>query len=172
MASQTPLSGCNFAAKSKSMDLHLSPDTSKTLLWLLTMLLIDYTAVIIAVVIDLRSGLRRARRGGQPLTSGGYRRSVDKCLRYLLTLMAFTTVDAMIVVASMLFRSTRGWAIPVFPFCTTLCGLLLALIEGKSVMENTQRRSDFTETARAALSLLTDEQFTSLIDTLRSFRKE
>ena len=79
------------------MDLHLSPDTSKTLLWLLTMLLIDYAAVIIAVVIDLRSGLRRARREGQPLTSGGYRRSVDKCLRYLLTLMAFTTVDAMIL---------------------------------------------------------------------------
>jgi len=132
------------------------------------MLLIDYASVTLAVIVDLRSGIRRAKQEGRPPTSRGYRRSVDKCLRYLLTLIAFSIVDAMIVVASMLFRSTMGWAIPVFPVCTTMCALLLTLIEGKSVMENTQRRTDFTSAADAARSLLTDRRLTELVKTLRN----
>lgn len=150
--------------------MNLSPDTCKTLIWFIVMLLIDYAAVVLAVIIDLRSAIRRARRLGAPLSSKGYRRSVDKCLRYMLTMLAFSAIDAMIVAGAMLFRSTMGWSVPVFPLCTTICGLLLALIEGKSVMENSQRRADFTQAIQSAVSLLSDRQLTALLDAIRALR--
>ena len=72
----------------------LSPATLKTLIWLVVMILVDYAAVITAIMIDFRSGVLRARRRGIPRTSKGYRRSVDKAARYLVTLLASSAIDA------------------------------------------------------------------------------
>ncbi|WP_304638375.1 hypothetical protein [uncultured Muribaculum sp.] len=149
------------------MYLTLSPDTVKSLLWLLAMLFIDYVSVITAVLIDLRSAIMKARRENRPRTSSGYRRTVEKTSRYLTTLIALTIIDAMIVGAALLFRSTMGWSVPVFPLFTTIGAVGLALIEGKSVMENTQRRSDFTSTASSASDFLSDKEFVRLVESLR-----
>ena len=72
---------------------HFSPDLLRSLAWLLALLAVDYLGVIVAVCVDLHSGLRKASRLGQPRTSRGYRRTVDKGLRYLATLLSLTLVD-------------------------------------------------------------------------------
>lgn len=149
----------------------LSPATLKTLIWLVVMIIVDYAAVITAIMIDFRSGVLRARRRGIPRTSKGYRRSVDKAARYLVTLLASSAIDAMLVAAAMLFRSTMGWAIPVFPLFTTLCAIVLSLIEGKSVMENTQRRADFTSAAASAADMLSDKELQRMIANLNRLLK-
>lgn len=141
-------------------------------MWLAVMLLIDYFAVITAVMIDLRSGVLRARREGKPRTSGGYRRTVEKLSRYLITLLALSAVDAMLVGAALLFRSTMEWAVPVFPLFTTLGAIALTLIEGKSVMENSQRRQDFSSAAASAAEMLTDTELRRLMSTLRNLINE
>lgn len=145
----------------------VSSATLHNLAWLLAMLLIDYAAVIAAILVDLRSGTLRARREGRQRTSRGYRCSVDKASRYLITLIALTVVDAMIVSAALMLRSTMQWAIPVFPLFTTLGALALAMIEGKSVMENTQRRTDFTKAAASVNDLLNNKELRKLIASLR-----
>lgn len=145
----------------------LSPSTIKSLLWLMVMLLTDYAAVVVAILVDLRSGTLRARREGRPRTSRGYRRTVEKASRYLVTLLALSVIDAMIVGAAMLFRSTMHWEVPVFPLFTTVGAVALTLIESRSVVENSQNRADFTSTAAKATSLLTDKEVRALIDAVR-----
>ncbi|MCM1349540.1 MAG: phage holin family protein [Firmicutes bacterium] len=146
----------------------ISPSTLNSMLWLALMLTVDYFAVIAAVLIDLRSGTLKARRQDRPITSSGYRRSVEKASRYLTTLLALTVVDAMIVGAAMLLRSTMQWSVPVFPLFTTIGAVALALIEGKSVMENTQSHANFTDTAAKAADLLSHHDLRRLIEALKS----
>lgn len=148
-------------------ELNFSSVTMAGIFWLLGLLLVDYVAVLVAVVIDLRSGTLKARRNGVPRTSGGYRRTVDKLSRYFITLMALTVIDAMLVVSAMLLRSTMGWSVPVFPLFTTLGAVCLTLIEAKSVMENLQSKTDYTSAADAVAGLLADKSFRALIDALR-----
>ena len=145
----------------------LSPPLAKSLLWLAVMLMLDYAAVICAVVIDLRSGVIRARREGRRRTSRGYRQTVEKLSRYLVTLLALSAVDALIAGTAMLLVSTMGWNLPVMPLFTTLGALALCFIEGKSVVENTQRRADFTDAASSVADLLTDRELQRLATILR-----
>lgn len=142
-------------------------DIIASLQWVVMLMFFDFTAVIIAAVCDLVSALRRVRRNGMRRTSRGYRRTVDKLVRYFITLMSLAVVDALLIASALFLRSTMQWDIPVFPLFTTLGALCLTLIEAKSVMENTQRRSDMTDAAKAANDLLNDPALQDLADTLR-----
>ena len=82
----------------------LAPFIIKSLQWLLALLLIDYTAVTIATLIDLKSGIKKCRRLNIPCTSRGYRRTIDKLSRYYTTLMSLTTIDAMLTATAMLLQ--------------------------------------------------------------------
>ena len=140
---------------------------TETLLWLTTLLAVDYVAVLAAVIIDLRSGISAARRRGEKRNSKGYRRSVDKLARYFVTLLSLSVIDALVIISAILLRTDTGWSIPLFPIFTTAGATALALIEAKSVMENSQRRADSTDAADAATGLLDDESLHRLIDALR-----
>lgn len=136
----------------------LSTDTIRSLAWLLTLLGVDYVGVIVAVAIDLRSGLRKATRSGQTRTSRGYRRTVDKGLRYLATLLSLTLVDVIIALSAMCLRSMTGWSLPVMPVLTTVGALFMMLVEAKSVVENLHSEADLREAARALSRLLADKR--------------
>lgn len=144
----------------------LSPDTIKSLLWLVAMLVADYLCVIIAVLIDLRSGTMKARRLGIPRTSSGYRRTIDKMMRYVITLLALTAVDAMIVTGAMLLHSTMAWHVPAFPALTTIGAIGIGLIEAKSVVENSQQKQQARDTLRYINRLMADDEVRKLLDTL------
>ncbi len=146
----------------------LSPVTLKAIQWLLALLIIDYVSVTIATIIDFRSGINRCRRLEIRRTSSGYRRTIDKLSRYYTTLISLTTIDAMIVATAMLLKSTSGWSIPVLPLFTTIGAIAMTLIEAKSVIENTQRKSDYTSTARSITQLLSNPDLKSLADQLRA----
>ena len=138
--------------------LHLSTDTIRSLAWLLTLLGVDYVGVIVAVAVDLRSGLRKASRNGQTHTSRGYRRTVDKGLRYLATLLSLTLVDVILALSAMCLRSMTGWSLPVMPLLTTVGALFMMLVEAKSVVENLHSEADLREAAQTLSKLLTDKR--------------
>lgn len=144
-----------------------SGDAAVSLLWLLVLVVMDYVSVTAASLIDLRSALLKAKRSGQPRTSKGYRRTVEKLSRYYVTLMALSVVDGMLVISAMLLRSTAGWSVPVFPLFTTLGAIAMTLIEAKSVVENSQRKSDYTEAARAINDALDNPELKELLGRLR-----
>ncbi len=151
--------------------IQLSTSLIHTVLWFLSLLLFDYVGVLLSILIDLRSGTINARRRGVPRTSGGYRRTVDKASRYFITLLALSVIDGVFMVVALLLRSTMGWSIPVLPLFTTIGAISLCLIEAKSVMENTQQKSDFTSAADSLSDLLDDKSLRRLIDALRHLKE-
>lgn len=118
----------------------------------LILLSVEYTGVFLAVIADLVSGLRKSRSRGEPCTSWGLRRSVDKLLRYYLALLALTLVDFMAIAAFILLHDSGSLSLPEFPFLTTFGALSLALIEVKSICEKAEDKGDL----RRAATLLSD----------------
>ena len=87
-------------------------------------LVLFYAAVLIAVLIDLQSGMERAKTHGAAGTSYGLRRTLIKIRDYFSVLMLFTMADV---------ASSIWFSLPVF---TALGTIGMIFIEGKSVMEN------------------------------------
>lgn len=106
----------------------------------LGVLALDYVGVTAAVVADLRSGLSKARRKGEVLTSRGFRRTLDKLGGYLSVLAGLTTVDAMLMAAAVCLRLTGGMALPLLPVLTSLGSVGIVLVEVKSIAENSGRK--------------------------------
>lgn len=150
----------------------LSPGLSASLIWILALLIADYVSVSLAIAIDLVSGVAKSRREGRRRTSRGYRQSVDKALRYFFTLLALSVIDALIVTAALLLRSTVGWSVPAIPLFTTIGAIALCIIEAKSVMENARHRTELTDTAHAIADALSDPAFQRLIDSIRALSQQ
>lgn len=142
----------------------LSDETLRVLLWTVLTLAVEYASVLVAILVDLRSGTLKARRNGQRRTSSGYRRTVEKASRYYITLFALSVLDAMWIIVALALRSITGWSVPAFPFFTTLGAIGLVLIEIHSVVENSQRRDDITDMARTVTGLLDDDAVKKLAE--------
>lgn len=125
---------------------------------------IDFTAVIAAVVIDLVSGLMKAGREGAKKTSKGLRRTVTKLTGYMMMMFSTSVLDGVLTTAVVYLRVAHGVDMPVLPAFTTLGALALCLIEGKSVVENTSRDEDERRRRLATLRrLLGDERLRRLL---------
>jgi len=121
---------------------------------ILIFLAVSYTGVLVAVVADLLTGILRARRSRTPLTSRGYRRTVDKIRSYIGALLGLTLVDAIIISALVAHRACGGCSPVVpFPYLTSAGAIGLCLIEVKSMMENSERCLDFKRVADLAKRL-------------------
>lgn len=109
---------------------------------LLTLLVVEYFGILLAVLADLISGVRKARREGRPCSSRGLRRTVAKLSSYYLALFCLTVVDGIAVAALVTLASLGRNPLPPFPYLTTLGSLSLAIIEAKSIAENSPHRAD------------------------------
>lgn len=124
-----------------------------TITMLLALLAIEYAGVFLAVVADLVSGVRKSRRLGRPCTSGGLRRSVAKLSSYYLALFCLTVVDCMAIAALAALSMQGKSVVPLFPYLTTLGALSVALIEAKSIGENSPHHVDIISMFRTLLML-------------------
>ena len=129
--------------------------SSHTFSSLLALLVVEYLGIFLAVSADLVSGLRKARRDGRPCTSRGLRRTVAKLSSYYLALFCLTVVDGMIIAALVTFAGLDGaaTALPPFPYLTTLGAFSLALIEARSIAENSPHRTDIFSALRLLSTL-------------------
>lgn len=82
-------------------------------------------AVLMAMVIDLVAGIRKAKKAGVARTSYGYRRTINKFCRYYTALLLSSLVDAVLIVGD-IFDS---------PYIACLVGVGLCFIEFKSWFE-------------------------------------
>lgn len=125
---------------------------------------VDYIGVLIAIAADLRSGISKAKRCGEKLTSRGFRATVDKAGGYYLTLFAMTAIDVMIVASVLFLRKFSGWNVPPFPIFTTAGAVGLGVIELKSIMENTRSGDNLAEAARLIKSLLENPELRNVAE--------
>lgn len=97
-----------------------------------------YVLVLIAILADLWSGVRKAKKNGVARTSYGFKRTVDKIARYYNVMLALTVVDAMQMASFWYLETYNGWHFPVFPFVTLAGAVGICLIEIKSIYEKAE----------------------------------
>jgi hypothetical protein len=101
----------------------------------LLLIIIEYTGVLLAIIADLASGLRKARAKRIPHTSRALRRTVDKIARYFNALFALTILDGMIIAGIVYLRTTDVATFPIIPIFSMLGAIALTIIEIKSICE-------------------------------------
>lgn len=86
--------------------------------------------VIVACFIDLWTGIDAARKNKEKIRSKALRRTVVKILDYLRVVIFGVLIDVL--------GLTFTWYI--IPYCAIICTLGILIIEGKSVLENFQKK--------------------------------
>ncbi|GIM61128.1 hypothetical protein CAPN008_11780 [Capnocytophaga canis] len=97
-----------------------------------------YMLVMIAILADLWSGIRKAKQMNVARTSYGYRRTITKIAQYYNVLIALTVVDAMQMSAVWYAEQYYEYKIILFPFVTLIGGVAFCLIEIKSIYEKAE----------------------------------
>lgn len=82
------------------------------------------TCVLVAMIVDLIMGVRKARQRGEATMSYGLKRTVDKAIRYYGLIVLFVLLDIIASIAISL------------PYFTMIGGAFIVSIEIKSWFEN------------------------------------
>lgn len=117
----------------------------------------EYLLVLFAILADLVSGLRKARKLGEARRSKALRRTVEKAATYYNALAALTIIDAMQIAAVIYLRAACGYEnIPLFPILTLLGAIGIAIIEVKSIYEKSDEKEqkNFDDAAETILRYL------------------
>lgn len=115
----------------------------KQLELLLAVMVVLYSCVFLAVLIDLYFGVRRAKRLKIVRTSYGYRRTITKLTTYFGLMIMLSIAD---VAASVIFK---------MPYFTVIGAIGIVAVEAKSVFENIrQEDKNVEEVQKVLLKLL------------------
>lgn len=96
----------------------------------ITVIFICCVLVIVACFIDLWTGVDAARTNKEKIRSKALRRTVSKILDYLRVVIFGVLIDVL--------GLTFPWY--AIPYCAIICTLGILVIEGKSVLENFQKK--------------------------------
>ena len=134
------------------------------------LMFLEYLLVLIAVLADLVSGVRKAKKMGVARRSKAFRRTVDKLARYYNALFALSIVDAMQLLAIAYLRAVESLdALPLFPLFTLLGAIVIALIELKSIFEKAEvKEQQYRDTAEAIIKLLRNHDVITNLINLKS----
>lgn len=129
-------------------------------------IIFEYLCVLVAVLADLWSGIRKARRRGEARRSKMLRLTVDKLARYYNALLALTVVDAMQISLAEFVRLSCQWSVPTLPLFTVAGALGIALIEVKSIYEKADEKaqSDYRDAATTMAQLLKELKDSKIIN--------
>ncbi|MGM9804037.1 MAG: hypothetical protein ACI308_07665 [Muribaculaceae bacterium] len=122
----------------------------------------EYLLVLVAVLADLWSGLRKARKRGEARRSEALRRTVSKLGQYYNVMLSLTVVDAMQMGLAWYVSVACDWHVPLLPLLTVLGAIGIAAIEVKSIYEKAEQktRRDYVNAAQLmfkALRTLSDK---------------
>ena len=120
------------------------------------MMVAEYVLVLAAVLADLWSGLRKARRQGEARRSEALRRTVSKLGQYYNAMFALTVVDLMQMGVMFYLRLSCGWDVLLLPVLTVIGAIGIAVIEVKSIFEKAEQKqqNDYREAAALLLKLV------------------
>lgn len=116
---------------------------------MLSVVAVAMVIVLLAMVIDLVSGIHKARQNGKMRTSWGLKRTMGKFIMYEGGMLIAAGVDVLMH-ASHLYDLLHLDAIRGVPFVTCLVGVFLCIVEFMSVREtaDTKTKKEWTDTAR------------------------
>lgn len=138
----------------------------------LAVLSVVYVLVFFVVMLDLISGLGKAKRRGKLRSSYALRKTVDKLVRYFSMLLVITAIDAVQMLAISQWDISTGHNIPILPFLTFLAAMFVGFIELKSIYENSDEKEQarIEDAAEDVGKLLA--KFPEVLDELKRYKKE
>lgn len=137
-----------------------------------TILAIVYVLVFFVIMLDLVSGVSKAKRRGKLRSSYALRKTVDKLVRYFSMLLVITAIDVVQMLAVSQWDLATGHKIPCLPFLTFLAAMFVGFIELKSIYENSDEKEQARiEDAADDISKLV-AKFPEIVEELRRYKKE
>lgn len=131
----------------------------------ITVIFVCCILVIAACLIDLWTGVDAARKNKEKIRSKALRRTVIKIIDYLRVIIFAVLIDVL------------GLAFPWYaiPYCAVICALGILIIEGKSVLENFNKKKSsaakVVEVAEAIIECVDNETAEKLIKAIKSDSK-
>ena len=108
---------------------------SEQLIALLFFVVLLLFTPLIFIALDYWSGIRKAKKRGDPIRSDKMKRTVDKISRYYNAILAMMVVDVIQVTGFIFLYLFNGWTAYTFPLFTLGAVLFVAAIEIKSIYE-------------------------------------
>lgn len=116
-----------------------------------------YLMVLLAILADLWSGVRKAKKNGIARSSYGFKRTIDKIARYYNVLLALTVVDAMQMGSLWYLEKYYEYNWPIFPIVTLVGSIGVCLIEIKSIYEKAEDKVRIENVANMAGKIITNK---------------
>lgn len=141
---------------------------------MLSVMVVAMVIVMLAMVVDLVSGINKAKANGQIRTSWGLKRTLSKFIMYEGSMLIAGGVDVLMH-SSHLYDLFRLEAISGVPFITCLVGAFLCVVEFLSVRESAdvKTQKEFSDTAKMLSQLLNkDELAIAIKEAIKESRKK
>lgn len=136
---------------------------------LLKMVITVMLLVLMAMIIDLGSGLYKAKQRGELRSSEALKRTLTKFISYEGGLVIAAMVDMLINMAHF-FELFGINALSNIPVVTILVGIFLLIVEFMSVREKADEKTkkQQADTASVLAKMLTKEDIKELIETIKN----
>lgn len=132
-----------------------------------------YMLVILAIMADLWSGVRKAKQNNIVRSSYGFKRTIDKIARYYNVLLALSIVDAMQMASLWYLEKYYGYTIPIFPVITLLGAIGICLIEIKSIYEKAEDKVRIENVGNLAGKIYANkDDVTEIIKSVMDYMKQ
>ena len=116
-----------------------------------------YLMVLLAIMADLWSGVRKAKKNGIARSSCGFKRTVDKIASYYNVMLALTVIDAMQMCSLWYLETYYDYHCPIFPVVTLIGAIGICLIEIKSIYEKAEDKVRIENVANMAGKIITNK---------------
>ena len=116
-----------------------------------------YLMVLLAIMADLWSGVRKAKKNGIARSSCGFKRTIDKIASYYNAMLALTVIDAMQMSSLWYLEKYYGYHWPIFPIVTLVGAIGICLIEIKSIYEKAEDKVRIENVANMAGKIITNK---------------
>ena len=141
---------------------------------MLSVMVVAMVIVMLAMVIDLVSGINKARANGQMRTSWGLKRTMSKFIMYEGGMLIAAGVD-ILMHSSHLYDLLHLHALRGVPFITCLVGAFLCVVEFLSVRESAdvKMQKEFTEAGKLIGNVFSKEDLREAIkEAIKDSRKK
>ena len=141
---------------------------------MLSVMVVARVIVMVAMVIDLVSGINKARANGQMRTSWGLKRTMSKFIMYEGGMLIAAGVD-ILTHSSHLYDLLHLHALRGVPFITCLVGAFLCVVEFLSVREtaDVKMKKEFMEAGKVLGSVFSKEDLREAIkEAIKDSRKK
>lgn len=151
---------CNSKNRDKYLIMGIFEDIER----MLSVMVVAMVIVFVAMVVDLASGINKARLNGKIKTSWGLKRTMSKFIMYEGGLLIAGGVDVLMHF-SHLYDLFCLHAIKGVPVITCLVGAFLCVVEFMSVREkaSVKMKKEFGETAKMLGQLASREDFVKVL---------